>query len=67
MSVTLSHEDELLRASVRAFFEREVIPHEELVDRLGEVPEEIGREIEAKSKSLAFSPPTCRNGSAEGA
>ena len=54
MSVTLSHEDELLRASVRAFFEREVIPHEELVDRLGEVPEEIGREIEAKSKELGL-------------
>jgi len=54
MSVTLSHEDELLRASVRAFFEREVIPHEDLVDRLGEVPEEIGREIEAKSKELGL-------------
>ncbi|MCT8328208.1 acyl-CoA dehydrogenase family protein [Albidovulum sediminis] len=54
MTVVHSHEDELLRASVRAFFEREVIPHEDLVDRLGEVPEEIGREIEAKSKELGL-------------
>ena len=54
MTVTLSHEDELLRASVRSFLEKEVIPHEEMVDRLGEVPEELGREIEAKSKELGL-------------
>ncbi|MDW4551557.1 acyl-CoA dehydrogenase family protein [Defluviimonas sp. D31] len=54
MTVTLSHEDELMRASVRAFFDKEVIPHEDLVDRLGEVPEEIGREIEARSKELGL-------------
>lgn len=54
MTVTLSHEDELLRASVRSFLEKEVIPHEEMVDRLGEVPEDLGREIEAKSKELGL-------------
>ncbi len=54
MNITISHEDELLRASVRAFFDKVVIPHEALVDRLGEVPEEIGREIEAKSKELGL-------------
>ncbi|MCB2135757.1 MAG: acyl-CoA dehydrogenase family protein [Rhodobacteraceae bacterium] len=54
MNVALSHEDELLRTSVRAFLDREVIPHEELVDQLGEVPEEIGREIERKAKELGL-------------
>ncbi len=54
MNAHLSHEDELLRASVRAFLDKEVIPHEELVDQTGEVPEEIGREIEAKSKELGL-------------
>jgi alkylation response protein AidB-like acyl-CoA dehydrogenase len=54
MNVALSHEDELLRASVRAFLDKEVILHEELVDQTGEVPEEIGREIERKSKELGL-------------
>lgn len=54
MTFALSHEDELLRASVRAFFDNEVIPHEELVDRLGEVPEELGREIERKGKEIGL-------------
>lgn len=54
MNVVLSHEDELLRKTVRTFIDREVIPHEDLVDRLGEVPEEIGRGIEAKAKELGL-------------
>lgn len=54
MNIALSHEDELLRDTVRSFFNDAVIPHEEEVDRLGEVPEEIGREIEAKGKELGL-------------
>lgn len=54
MTITMSHEDELLRDTVRSFFENEIIPHEEMVDRLGEVPDEIGREIEAKAKELGL-------------
>ena len=54
MNIPLSHEDVLLRDTVREFFDKEVIPHEELVDRLGEVPEEIGRDIEAKAKALGL-------------
>lgn len=50
----MSHEDQLLRDTVRAFFDDHVLPHEDLVDRKGEVPEEIGREIEAKSKELGL-------------
>lgn len=54
MTFTMSHEDELLRDTVRSFFENEIIPHEEMVDRLGEVPDEIGRDIEAKAKELGL-------------
>ena len=54
MSLILSHEDEMLRDTVRGLFNDHVIPHEEEVDRLGEVPEEIGREIEAKGKELGL-------------
>ena len=54
MSLILSHEDEMLRDTVREFFNDAVIPHEEEVDRLGEVPEEVGREIEAKGKELGL-------------
>ena len=45
MNIALSQEDELLRTTVRAFIDNEVIPHEYLVDRTGEVPENIGRAI----------------------
>ncbi len=54
MTIPMSHEDELLRDTVRNFFEKEVIPHEEMVDSLGEVPDEIGRDIEAKAKELGL-------------
>jgi len=54
VNIALSHEDVLLRDTVRDFFDKEVIPHEEMVDRLGEVPEEIGRDIEAKAKALGL-------------
>ena len=54
MSITLSHEDEMLRDTVRGLFNDHVLTHEEEVDRLGEVPEEIGREIEAKGKELGL-------------
>lgn len=54
MNMVISHEDELLQKTVRSFIADVVIPHEEVTDRLGEVPEEIGREIEAKSKELGL-------------
>lgn len=49
-----SHEDELLLKTVRAFVEDELYPHEERIDRLGEVPEELGRQIEAKAKEVGL-------------
>lgn len=54
MSIPMSHEDELLRDTVRSFFDTHVLPHEEMVDRLGEVPEEIGRDIEKRGRELGL-------------
>ncbi|MCP5073655.1 MAG: acyl-CoA dehydrogenase [Rhodobacteraceae bacterium] len=49
-----NHETELLVGTVRRFVETEMFPHEDEVDRLGYVPEEIGRRIEAKSQELGL-------------
>ena len=50
----MNHEIDLLIGTVRRFVETEMFPHEEEVDRLGFVSEEIGRSIEAKSKELGL-------------
>lgn len=49
MDVSGSHENALLLDTVRAFMQAELYPHEDEVDRLGEVPEELGRQIEARA------------------
>lgn len=49
MNIKLSHENELLVTTVRAFVEAEMIPFEAEVDRLGYVPEELGRQIEKRA------------------
>ena len=49
MDIKLSHENELLVGTVRAFVEAEMMPHEAQVDRLGYVPEELGRQIEKRA------------------
>ncbi|MFQ1702662.1 acyl-CoA dehydrogenase family protein [Loktanella agnita] len=54
MSIALSHEEEMLRDTVRQFFADEIIPHEEHVDTLGEVPEALGREITDKARALGL-------------
>jgi len=54
MNMETSTESDLLINTVRRFVETEMFPHEEEVDRLGYVPEEIGRRIEAKSKELGL-------------
>lgn len=48
------HEEALLLRTVQSFMEAEIYPHEEEVDRLGEVPEELGRQIEARSKEAGL-------------
>ncbi len=54
MNVTMSHENELLLNTVRAFMEAEIYAHEDEVDKLGYVPEEIGRQIEARAKETGL-------------
>lgn len=49
MDIVLSHENEMIQQTVRSFMEKELLPHEEEVDRLGYVPEELGRQIEQQS------------------
>jgi acyl-CoA dehydrogenase len=44
-----SHENELLLSTVRAFMEAEIYPHENMVDKLGEVPVDLGRQIEKRA------------------
>jgi acyl-CoA dehydrogenase len=54
MNFQTNHENELLLNTVRAFMEENFYPHEEMVDRTGEVPEDLGREIEAKAKEVGL-------------
>ncbi len=51
---SLTHENELLLNSVRSFMEAEIYPHEDLVDRTGEVPEDLGRQIEKRAKEVGL-------------
>ncbi|MCC5982772.1 MAG: acyl-CoA dehydrogenase family protein [Rhodobacteraceae bacterium] len=43
------HENELMLATVRSFMDAEIYPHEAEVDRLGHVPDELGRQIEQRA------------------
>ncbi|RKF16805.1 acyl-CoA dehydrogenase [Roseovarius spongiae] len=54
MTIRMNHENELLLNTVRAFIAEEMTPHEDLVDRTGEVPEEVGRRIEARAHELGL-------------
>ncbi len=54
MSTNLSHENELLLNTVRSFLEAEIYPHEEMVDQTGEVPEDLGRQIEKRAKEVGL-------------
>jgi len=50
----LNHENQLLAETVRRFMEEEIFPHEEQVDRDAQVPIELGRQIEARSKEVGL-------------
>ena len=54
MNIEAGHESDMLIDTVRKFVETEMFPHEDEVDRLGHVPEEVGRHIEAKSRELGL-------------
>jgi acyl-CoA dehydrogenase len=54
MDFGLSQEQRMVVETVRGFVERELYPLEAEVERTGEVPEEIGRDIRHKVSELGF-------------
>ena len=54
MNFGLSDEQEMIVSTVRDFVEREIYPHETLVERTGEVPREVAQEIKRKVIDLGF-------------
>ena len=54
MNIQTSHEKELLLKTVRTFLEEEIYPHEEIVDKTGNVPKELGKQIEQKALHLGL-------------
>ncbi|MEM8774994.1 MAG: acyl-CoA dehydrogenase family protein [Pseudomonadota bacterium] len=54
MHFGLTEEQDMIVSTVRSFVENEIYPHEDLVERTGEVPVEIGEEIKRKTIELGF-------------
>lgn len=54
MDFAPSEEQAMLVEAVRAFCERELYPHEDLVERTDEVPPELAREIRDKALAAGF-------------
>ncbi len=54
MQFGLNDEQEMIVSTVRSFVENEIYPHEERVERTGEVSEEIAAEIKRKTLELGF-------------
>ncbi|WP_170588032.1 acyl-CoA dehydrogenase family protein [Ruegeria arenilitoris] len=54
MQYGLTDEQEMIVSTVRSFVENEIYPHEELVERSGDVPKEIADEIKRKTIELGF-------------
>lgn len=57
MQFGLTQEQDMIVDTVRRFVETELYPHENEVERTGEVPLELGRDIMAKVKALGFYAP----------
>lgn len=54
MTLSASHEREMLLETVKRFMDEEFYPHEEQVDREGEVPIDLGRQIESRAKDVGL-------------
>ena len=54
MHFGLSEEQDMIVSTVRAFVENEIYPHEDEVERTGEVPQGLGEEIKRKVIDLGF-------------
>ena len=57
MQFGLTQEQQMIVETVRSFVEREIYPHEDKVEKLGEVPAEIAEEIKRKVIELGFYAP----------
>ena len=54
VSYGLSDEQQMIAGTVRSFVEKEIYPHEQLVERTRQVPHEIADEIKRKTIALGF-------------
>ena len=54
MQYGLNEEQEMIVSTVRSFVEKEIYPHEELVEKTGSVPKEIAQDIKQKTIDLGF-------------
>ena len=54
MNFGLTDEQEMIVSTVRSFVEHEIYPHEAIVERTGNVPQEIADEIKRKTIELGF-------------
>ncbi|WP_420395403.1 acyl-CoA dehydrogenase family protein [Nioella sp.] len=54
MNFGLTDEQEMIVSTVRSFVEKEIYPHEDVVERTGEVPKEVADEIKRKTIELGF-------------
>ncbi len=54
MQFGLTQEQDMIVNTVRSFVEKEIYPHEQLVERTGVVPNEIAQEIKQKTLDLGF-------------
>ncbi|WP_370253502.1 acyl-CoA dehydrogenase family protein [Nioella sp.] len=54
MHFGLTDEQEMIVSTVRSFVEKEIYPHEDQVERTGEVPKEVADEIKRKTIELGF-------------
>jgi acyl-CoA dehydrogenase len=54
MQFDLTEEQEMIVSTVRSFVENEIYPHEDEVERTGEIPEGLGEQIKQKVINLGF-------------
>ncbi len=54
MSLSYSEEQKMVAEGVRAFVERELMPHEKLVENLDKVPPELFAELKSKAIASGF-------------
>ena len=57
MDQITSHENSLILNTAKKFLEDEIYPHEETVDKIGEVPIELGKQIEKRAKATTKTEP----------